>query len=377
MISIPFNKPFLTGNEIKYIQQSILSSSLSGNNYFTIKCTQWLEETLGTPKALLTHSCTAALEMCALLLDIRPGDEIIVPSYTFVSTVNAFVLRGAVPVFVDIEPTTLNISITSIVSSITDKTKVIVAVHYAGHSCDMNELRNICADYEIFLVEDAAQAILSKDSEGSYLGTIGDLGCLSFHEAKNIISGEGGALLINNPELIERAHVIQEKGTNRTQFLNGLVDKYTWRDLGSSFYPNDITAAFLYAQLQKASYITEQRKKLWSKYHEGLTRLNSSEFSLPTIDYSSGRNNAHIYYVMINSAISRPALISELKRQSIMAVFHYIPLHSSPAGARFGRFSCKMNVTEDVSARLLRLPFWIGLEPDLVIEALGNFRTSL
>lgn len=377
MISIPFNKPFLTGDEMRYIQQSILSSSFSGNNYFTTKCTQWLEKTLGTPKALLTHSCTAALEMCALLLDIKPGDEVIVPSYTFVSTVNAFVLRGAVPVFVDIEPISLNISITSIILSITDKTKVIVAVHYAGHSCNMNELRNICADYEIFLVEDAAQAILSKDSEGSYLGTIGDLGCLSFHETKNIISGEGGALLINNPALIERAHVIQEKGTNRTQFLNGQIDKYTWRDLGSSFYPNDITAAFLYAQLQKASYITEQRKKLWSRYHQGLKKLDSSEFSLPAMDYSSDSNNAHIYYVMINSANSRPALINELKQQSIMAVFHYIPLHSSPAGLKYGRFSCKMNITEDVSARLLRLPLWIGLEPDLVIEALGNFRTAL
>ena len=371
MNKIPFNRPYLTGEEQRYIQDALTLRALSGNNNYTQKCAEWLENTLGTVKAFLTPSCTASLEMCAILLDIRPGDEVIVPSFTFVSTANAFVLRGAVPVFVDIDPVTLNISPECVRAAITHKTKAVIAVHYAGHACDMAALQNICADYGLFLIEDAAQAILSKDSDGRYLGTIGDLGCLSFHETKNIICGEGGALLVNNESLIERAHIIQEKGTNRAQFLNGHIDKYTWRDIGSSFYPAEIVAAFLYAQLTKAFLITEERRKLWARYHASLSELSSPHFRLPQIDYSSPSNNAHIYFIMTNSAQHRARIIEGLARHSVMAVFHYIPLHCSPAGNKLGRTHGELPITQAVSDCLLRLPLWIGLDTDIVAYSLS------
>ncbi len=369
---IPFNKPYLTGRERLYIDDALASGSLSGNSTYAQKSSCWLESNLGTVKSLITPSCTASLEMCALLLDIQPYDEVILPSFTFVSTANAFVLRGAVPVFVDIDPVTLNICPNAVQRAITSHTKAVVAVHYAGHSCQMQQLASICSANGIALIEDAAQAILSKSSDGRYLGTIGDLGCLSFHETKNIISGEGGALLINNPELIDRAHTIQEKGTNRRQFLSGNSDKYTWHDVGSSYYPCELTAAFLYSQLECSFDITSKRRAIWSHYYERLSDLSRFSSKLPRINYAQSTDNAHIFYILLKNSSERQHVIDELKRQAIMAVFHYIPLHSSPAGTKYGRTCGEMTVTDDISSRLLRLPIWIGLNPDIITEALCN-----
>jgi dTDP-4-amino-4,6-dideoxygalactose transaminase len=368
-MKIPFNKPYMTGKELWNIAQAHVNGHMAGDGPFTNQCHLWLEERTGASKALLTHSCTAALEMAAILADIGPGDEVIMPSYTFVSTANAFTNRGATAVFVDIRPDTLNIDESKIEEAITIKTKAIVPVHYAGVGCDMDIIMAIAKKYDLFVIEDAAQGIMSE-YKGKSLGTIGHMGTLSFHETKNIISGEGGALLINDDKLIERAEVIREKGTNRSKFFRGQIDKYTWVDVGSSFLPGEIIAAFLYAQMEEAERITEQRMNIWNIYHQELSQLSQKGIlQCPYIpEYCT--HNAHMYYLILDSLKSRTSFIEKLKKENIHSVFHYIPLHSSPAGRRLGRCSGNLTHTNEVSERLLRLPLWIGLEPDIykVIE---------
>ncbi|MCJ8329882.1 MAG: dTDP-4-amino-4,6-dideoxygalactose transaminase [Lentisphaeria bacterium] len=371
---LPFNKPFIIGNELKYVQQAVELGHLSGNGPFTQKCHHWFEEHLKCQKALLTHSCTAALEMAAILCNLGIGDEVIMPSFTFVTTANAFVLRGATPVFIDIHPDTMNIDVNAIETAITEKTKAIVCVHYAGGACEMDKIMNIARKHNLFIIEDAAQALLS--SYGSKkLGTIGDIGCLSFHETKNVISGEGGALLINNKSLIERAEILWEKGTNRRAFQQGEVDKYTWVDLGSSFLPSELVSAFLYAQLENADKIIEKRQSIFSKYYRDLCPLQEQGLiQLPK--KQNNTTNAHIFYILTKTAEVRTSLITYLKEQNIIAVFHYVPLHSSPAGQRYGRSSGNLLVTNDVSERLLRLPLYFELSEsqiNRVVQALMSF----
>ena len=357
---IPFNKPYMTGRELLYIAEAHANGHLSGDGVFTKKCHEWLRKQADSKKVLLTHSCTAALEMAAILADIQPGDEIIMPSYTFVSTANAFVLRGGVPVFVDIRKDTLNIDESLIEEAITSKTKAIVPVHYAGVACEMGTIMTIAKKYNLLVIEDAAQGIMST-YKGIALGSIGHLGCYSFHETKNVISGEGGALLINDEKLVERAEIIREKGTNRSSFFRGQVDKYTWVDIGSSYLPGEIIAAFLWAQLEDANKITQERLKIWENYHsafDGLTSLRR-----PIIPENC-KHNAHMYYILLETLEKRTQLISEFKRRDISAVFHYVPLHSSPVGKKFGRVFGAMANTDYVSERLLRLPLWLGLGVD-------------
>lgn len=368
---IPFNKPYMTGKELWYIAQAHQEGWLAGDGGFTKRCNAWLEARTGAHKALLTHSCTAALEMAAILADIQPGDEVIMPSYTFVSTANAFVLRGAVPVFVDIRPDTLNIDETKIEAAITDKTKAIVPVHYAGVGCEMDTIMAIARKHNLLVIEDAAQGIMST-YKGRPLGSIGHLGTLSFHETKNIISGEGGALLVNNPELVERAEIIREKGTNRSQFFRGQVDKYTWVGLGSSYLPSELIAAFLWAQMEEADEITGKRLAIWGVYHQWLEGLEKAgKLRRPVIPRECV-HNAHMYYALLPDLDARSALIAELKQHDIHAVFHYVPLHNSPTGLKHGRSNGDLTVTQDVADRLLRLPLWLGLEQHqtLVIERL-------
>ncbi|WP_293766234.1 dTDP-4-amino-4,6-dideoxygalactose transaminase [uncultured Aquitalea sp.] len=371
---IPFGKPFIVGKELFYIAQAVMGSSIAGDGMFTRKCQQWLESSLGTPKALLTHSCTAALEMAAILADIGPGDEVIMPSFTFVSTANAFVLRGGVPVFVDIRPDTLNIDERQVEAAITLRTRAIVAVHYAGQPCAMEALKAIAKRHGVLLIEDAAQAILAQ-SEGQSLGAIGDLGCLSFHETKNIISGEGGALLINNPALQERADVIWQKGTNRKAFFRGEVDKYTWVDIGSSFLPSELTAAFLYAQLEQAKRINAHRKALYAKYMTLLEPLSESGCFLLPQGCGHVPENGHIFYLRCRGNDERAALIGHLKRLDISAVFHYVPLHDSPAGLRFGRAHGDLPVTRAVSETLLRLPLYSEMTMDQVRQVCQGIKS--
>lgn len=361
MKAIPFNKPYMTGKELWYIAQAHANGQLAGDGEFTRRCSAWLESWSGSPRALLTHSCTGALEMAAILAGIGPGDEVIMPSYTFVSTANAFVQRGAVPVFVDIREDTLNINELLIEEAITDKTKAIVPVHYAGVACEMDVIMAIAQKYDLFVIEDAAQGIMSTYMQRP-LGSIGHLGALSFHETKNIISGEGGALLINDPVMIERAEIIREKGTNRSQFFRGQVDKYTWVDRGSSYLPSELIAAFLWAQMEEAEEITNRRLRIWDSYHQSLLHLESEgKLRRPRVPEMC-QQNAHMYYVLLPHLECRSTLIENLKRAGIHAVFHYVPLHSSPAGKSFGRASGKLEVTSDLADRLLRLPLWVGLE---------------
>ena len=338
MGNIPFNKPFIVGKELFYIAQAVIENrQIAGDGPFTKKCQAWLEKHLGSPKVLLTHSCTAALEMAALLCDIQPGDEIIMPSFTFVSSANAFVLRGGVPVFIDIRPDTLNIDEQLIEKSLTPRTKAIVPVHYAGVPCAMNEIIDIAARHQLFVIEDAAQALLSS-YKGKHLGTIGDFGAISFHETKNIISGEGGALVLNRENYIERAEIIWEKGTNREQFFRGEVDKYTWTDIGSSYLPGELTAAFLYAQLEQAKQINARRAKIFNLYYELLEPFEDQGLiRLPQIEPTVGSHNGHLFYIITNTPETRARLIQYLKDSGVYAIFHYIPLHSSPAGIRFGK----------------------------------------
>jgi dTDP-4-amino-4,6-dideoxygalactose transaminase len=357
---IPFNLPFATGKEIEYLQQAIANTKLSGNGQFTQKCQAWLESQIGCQKALLTHSCTAALEMAALLADIQPGDEIIMPSYTFVSTANAFVLRGGVPVFVDIRPDTLNLDETKIEQAITNKTKAIVAVHYAGVGCEMNLIMDLAQQYNLLVIEDAAQGMVSY-YENRPLGSIGHLAAVSFHDTKNIISGEGGALLINDPQLIERAEIIWEKGTNRSQFFRGEIDKYTWVDVGSSYLPSELIAAFLWAQLELAETITQKRLNVWDYYDLVFKSLENQDFLRCPIIPQECLHNGHIYYLILEDLATRTNLIKYLKKEGIGSVFHYVPLHDSPAGKKFGRVAGEMTVTNDLADRLLRLPMFADI----------------
>lgn len=355
----------MTGKELFYIAEAHFNGMLAGDGPYTKKCHAWLEQQTGTKKALLTHSCTAALEMAAMLADIQPGDEVIMPSYTFVSTANAFALRGAVPVFVDIRPDTLNIDETKIEAAITSKTKVIVPVHYAGVGCEMDTIMEIANRHQLLVIEDAAQGVYAN-YKGKPLGTIGHMGTYSFHETKNVISGEGGALLINDDQFAERAEIIREKGTNRSRFFRGQVDKYTWVELGSSYLPGEVIAAFLWAQFEDIERITERRLAIWNQYHEGLSELESDGILRRPILPRECNHNAHMYYIILESLEARTALISQMKAKDIHPVFHYVPLHSSPAGIKYGRTHGKLSVTDDLSERLLRLPMWTGLEPQIV-----------
>lgn len=369
---IQFNRPFMTGKELYYIAEAKFGNMLAGDGPFTKRCHKWLEHKSGCDKALLTHSCTAALEMAALLLDIVPGDEIIMPSYTFVSTANAFVLRGGVPVFVDIREDTLNLDERLIESAITPRTRAIVPVHYAGVACEMDAIMSIARHHGLRVVEDAAQGVMST-YKGRALGSIGDLGAYSFHETKNVISGEGGALLVNSPDLSLRAEIIREKGTDRSRFFRGEVDKYTWQEVGSSFLPGELIAAFLWAQLEEAERITSQRMEMWQRYHELLQPLEQKDgLRRPTIPEHC-QHNAHMYYVLLSPEIDRQRVLTELKQQDINSVFHYVPLHSSPGGKRYGRTHGDLAITNKQSDRLIRLPLWLGLsheQQDRVVDAL-------
>lgn len=364
MINIPFNKPFINGKEIEYILEAHSRGHLAGDGLFTKHCHSWLEKHTGCIKALLTHSCTAALEMAAILINIQPGDEIIMPSYTFVSTANAFVLRGGVPVFVDIRPDTLNLDESKIEAAITPKTKAIVPVHYAGVGCEMDVIMAIAKQYGLFVVEDSAQGIMAS-YKGRRLGSIGHLAACSFHETKNIISGEGGALIINDPVFIEQAEVTREKGTNRSRFLRGQVDKYTWIGIGSSFLPSELTAAFLWAQMQEADTITQRRLMIWETYHTAFKDIEKSgKIRRPIVpDYCN--HNAHMYYLLLPNHLKRIEFIAELKRKGFEALFHYVPLHSSPAGQKYGRSCGTLIHTNEMSERLIRLPLWLGLEENI------------
>ena len=372
---IPFNKPFIAGKELYYITQAVVGGHLSGDGYYTKLCHQWFEGNLGCRKALLTHSCTAALEMAAILCDIQPGDEIIMPSFTFVSTANAFALRGGVPVFVDIRSDTLNMDERLIEGAITPRTKAVVPVHYAGIPCAMDEILSIAEKHHLFVVEDSAQALLSS-YKGRFLGTFGHFGCLSFHETKNIISGEGGALLINDEQFVERAEIIREKGTNRTRFFKGEVDKYTWVDIGSSFLPSELIGAFLYAQLEQAEKIIATRCQIYNRYYKLLKPLSEKERIRLPFTGEDCMNNGHIFYIITRSQTERTELIEHLKAKSILSLFHYVPLHSSPAGMKYGRVSGTMEMTDDISERILRLPMYYELtdgDIERVVEAMEEF----
>ncbi|MBY4731298.1 dTDP-4-amino-4,6-dideoxygalactose transaminase [Cupriavidus pauculus] len=357
---IPFNWPYMTGKELYYIAESHFNGRLAGDGPFTKRCHAWLETRSGACKALLTHSCTAALEMAALLLNIEPGDEVILPSYTFVSTANAFVLRGARPVFVDIRPDTLNIDETLIEAAITPRTRAIVPVHYAGVACEMDTILAVAKRHSLRVVEDAAQGVMAS-YKGRGLGSIGDLGAYSFHETKNVISGEGGSLLVNEPGLALRAEVIREKGTDRSRFFRGEVDKYTWQETGSSFLPGELIAAFLWAQLEEADNITQQRLTIWYRYHSLLAPLEMEGRLRRPIVPADCTHNAHMYYVLLSPDIDRQHVIDILKEAGIYSVFHYVPLHSSPAGRHFGRTHGNLIHTDTLSERIVRLPLWVGL----------------
>ena len=363
---IPFNRPYLTGNEIRYIEKAHSLAQLAGDGYFTKKCSAWLELNTGCHKAKLTHSCTAALEMAATLADIQPGDEVIMPSYTFVSTANAFVLRGGVPVFVDIREDTLNIDESLIEAAITPQTKAIVPVHYAGVACEMDLIMEIAQRHNLLVIEDAAQGIMAT-YKGRPLGSIGDLGCYSFHETKNIISGEGGALLINNPVFVERAEIIRENGTNRSQFSRGQVDKYTWFDIGSSYLPGELIAAFLWAQMEEAESITAKRLEIWNYYHKMFQGLEETgRVRRPVIPVTCA-HNAHIYYLLLQHVDDRSRFIERMKENKISCIFHYIPLHSSPFFVDVNKHAVDyLPLTSILSSRLVRLPMWIDPSFDLI-----------
>jgi len=364
----PFNKPPLTGNEEQYILQSINSAKISGDGQFTKKCHQWFEKKLQCKKSLLTTSCTHALEMAAILIDIQEGDEVIMPSYTFVSTANAFVLRGAKIVFVDIRPDTMNIDETKIEKAITDKTKAIVPVHYAGVGCEMDTIMMLAEKYNLFVVEDAAQGMMST-YKNKPLGTIGHLGTFSFHETKNYTSaGEGGLLIINDENFINRAEIIREKGTNRSLFFRGMVDKYSWVDIGSSYLMNDVSAAYLWGQLEKADMINQNRLKTWQYYYENLEELEKKGFITLPIIPNVCIHNAHMFYIKVKNLDERTKLLNFLLENDILSVFHYVPLHSSPAGLKFGKFFGKDIFTIKESERLIRLPLYYGLEKEKTIK---------
>ena len=367
---IPFNKPTFVGHETEYISDSLSSGKISGDGEYSKRCHAYLEETLGIPKALLTTSCTHALEMTALLLDIQPGDEVIVPSFTFVSSINAFALRGAKPVFADIRPDTLNLDERQLPDLITDRTRAIVLVHYAGVACEMDEIMAIARRHGIAVVEDNAHALFSR-YKGRYLGTFGELATLSFHETKNFTCGEGGALLVNDESMVERAEIIREKGTNRSRFFRGQVDKYTWVDLGSSYLPSDMLAAYLWAQFECADDIQARRQEIWDFYNNRLTGwATMHKVQLPTVP-DHIEQSYHMFYLLLPSLNLRTQLIHHLKRHGILSVFHYQPLHLSAMGIRFGGKIGDCPVTENVADRLLRLPFFYALAPDELEETVS------
>lgn len=370
---VPFNIPLVTGRELDYIKEVLQNRKLCGDGFFSKKCHDILENRYNTGKAMLTTSCTHALEMAALLADIVPGDEVIMPSYTFVSSANAFLLRGATPVFVDVRPDTMNIDEKLIEDAVTEKTKVIVVMHYGGVSCEMAEISRIAEKYNLLLIEDAAQAIGAKYGD-SYLGTIGDFGTISFHETKNISCGEGGALFINRPEYYERAEIIREKGTNRTKFLRGEIDKYTWVDIGSSYLPDELNAACLLAQLEDVDGINNTRIKTWNRYREGLDDFQKKGIIELQNVPENCIHNGHLFYIKCSDIEKRQSLIDYLKSEQIYSVFHYIPLHSSPKGMTCGRFNGEDRYTTKESERLLRLPMWYGLADDVVDSVIASVK---
>lgn len=372
---IDFNVPPYVGNELDYVKEAVENHKICGDGIFTKKCSEWLEQKTSTTKALLTTSCTHATELAAILCDIGPGDEVIMPSYTFVSTADAFVLRGATPVFVDIRPDTMNIDERLIESAITDKTKAIVPVHYAGVACEMDTIMEIANRHGLYVIEDAAQGIMSE-YKGQALGTIGDFGCYSFHETKNYSMGEGGALLIKSAEHVEDAEIIREKGTNRSKFFRGQIDKYTWVSAGSSYLPSELNAAYLWAQLEKAELINQNRLDAWAYYYEALLPLaDQGKIELPYIP-DGCKHNAHMFYIKAKDLEERSALLTFLKENGVGCVFHYIPLHSAPAGLRYGRFHGEDKYTTKESERLLRLPMYYGLNKNdqkKVVEKINEF----
>ncbi|MFC9711219.1 dTDP-4-amino-4,6-dideoxygalactose transaminase [Paenibacillus sp. NPDC056933] len=370
---IPFNKPAITGKEAVYVSEAIISGHLSGDGGFTKKCNEWFEKNFEANKALLTTSCTHALEMAAILIDIKAGDEVIMPSYTFVSTANAFVVRGAKIVFVDVRPDTMNMNENLIEGAITSKTKAIVPVHYAGVSCDMDTIMELAKKYNLIVVEDAAQGVMST-FKGKKLGTIGHLGCYSFHETKNYNCGEGGALIINDKRFIERAEIIREKGTNRARFFRGQVDKYSWVDIGSSYLPSELNAAFLFAQLENSELINAYRLDCWETYYKGLKELEvSGKIELPTVPGNIS-HNAHMFYLKAANLDERTRLINHLKSRHIQSVFHYIPLHSSQAGKEYGRLSGEDIYTTQESERLIRLPLYYNITLDEINKVITEIK---
>lgn len=374
-MKILFNKPPYIGKESEYVLKAVNNGHISGDGEYTKRCALRLEEVTGTKRALLTTSCTHATEMAALLADIKPGDEVIMPSYTFVSTADAFVLRGAIPVFVDIRPDTMNIDEKLIEDAITDRTRAIVPVHYAGVGCEMDTIMDISRRHNLMVIEDAAQAIASS-YKGKALGTFGDFGCYSFHETKNISMGEGGALLIQNEDMIEPAEIIREKGTNRAKFFRGQIDKYTWVNYGSSYLPSDMNAAYLWAQLENIGEIQDKRVAVWNRYYEGLNDLERNEYIEFGKIPEGCTNNAHMFYIKVENLEERTKLIQYLKDNGIMAVFHYVPLHSAPAGRKFGRFNGEDRYTTRESERLIRLPLFYSItneEVDFVIETIAKY----
>jgi dTDP-4-amino-4,6-dideoxygalactose transaminase len=356
-MDVVFTKPRVSKNELKYIQNVLDSGKTWGGGEYSKKCSEWLSKTLGTRKALVTNSATDALEMAALLIDVKPGDEIIMPSFTFVSAANAFVLRGGVPIFVDIEENTLNIDVSLIEAAISEKTKAILVMNYAGFSCDIDQVSILAKKYNLFLIEDAAQSILAK-YKNRFLGTFGDLSCISFHGTKNVSCGEGGALLINNPNLIEKAEIILEKGTNRSKFLRGEADKYTWIELGSSFLASEVACGYLYAQLEEANTINDLRINYWSKYDIFFSGI-SEKFNLKLLNPNSfSSHNGHLFYLILKNADNKNEFISEMSGLGVQCSSHYVPLHDAPAAKQFSRIGSKMNVTNEFSNRLVRLPIW-------------------
>lgn len=363
---IPFNRPFPVGTESGHIDDAIERGHLSGDGEYTRRCAGWLEERTNVRTALLTPSCTSALEIAAILAGVGPGDEVIMPSFTFVSTANAFVLRGATPVFVDIRPDTLNLDEKHVEAAVTPATRAIVPVHYAGVACEMDALGEVAQRHGLLLIEDAAQGLLST-YQSRPLGSFGQLGALSFHETKNVTSGEGGALLVNDEELVARAEIVREKGTNRSQFYRGQVDKYTWVDIGSSHVMSELSAAFLWGQLGQADEITARRLAIWRRYHEAFEELEAAGLVRRPIVPGDCRHNAHLYYLLLPDADARNGVLERLNQMGVNAVFHYIPLHSSPAGRKYGRAAGELPVTEDAAGRVLRLPLYTGM-PDSAVE---------
>ena len=357
---IPFNKIYLTGKEKLYIEKA-LNTQTAGDGNYTNKCSKWLETLTGAHRVLLTTSCTAALEIAAILINIKPGDEVIMPSYTFVSTANAFVLRGAIPVFIDVYENDLNINVENIEKAITKKTRAIVPVHYAGNSCKMEKIKEIANKYSLFIIEDAAQCIMSFHN-GKHLGSTGDLSAFSFHQTKNISCGEGGALVINNPNLLERAEIIREKGTNRSQYLKKQSNLYTWLDIGSSYLPSDINAAYLWAQLEGSKFITSKRLKIWKTYKESFSYIEKE--GLIKVQTISGNQdyNAHLFFILLKDESSRNKFIKDMYKKNIICTSHYIPLHSSPFGKKVGKTQDDLKITDSISKRIVRLPMWVDLD---------------